>query len=96
MVVDTLIRIVSLLANLVFYLVLVQFVIGLLLSFNVVNRSNEFILAIYNSINALMEPVLKPIRRVLPNTGAIDFSPLALIVLLQILLIILPNLRAIG
>ena len=86
-----LIQIIALLTNVVVMLVIVQFVIGLLFAFNVVNASNQFLSQVYRSINALMEPVLGPIRRIMPDTGAIDFSPLVLILLLQILLIILSS-----
>jgi YggT family protein len=85
---SALIQIIGLLTNVIVMLVIVQFVIGLLFSFNVVNASNQFMVQVYRSINALLEPVLGPIRRIMPDTGAIDFSPLVLIVLLQILLII--------
>ena len=86
-----LIQIIALITQIVVVLVIVQFVIGLLFAFNVVNGSNQFLVQIYRSINALLEPVLGPIRRLMPDTGAIDFSPLVLILLLQILLIILTN-----
>jgi len=86
-----LIQIIALLTNVVVMLVIVQFVIGLLFAFNVVNASNHLLNQVYRSINALMEPVLGPIRRIMPDTGAIDFSPLVLILLLQILLIILSS-----
>ncbi|MBO0749956.1 MAG: YggT family protein [Porphyrobacter sp.] len=86
---SALIQIVTLITNVVVLLVIVQFVIGLLFAFNVVNAGNQFLSQVYRSINALMDPVLRPIRRVMPDTGAIDFSPLVLILLLQILLIIL-------
>ena len=85
-------QIVSLLTQTIIMLVIVQFIIGLLFAFNVVNASNQFLTQVYRSINALLEPVLGPIRRMLPNTGAIDFSPLVLIVGLQILLIVIGNL----
>jgi len=87
----TLIQIIELLTNVLVMLIIVQFVIGLLFAFNVINASNEFMMAVYRSINSLLEPVLGPIRRLLPRTGAIDFSPLVLIVVLQILLIVLSN-----
>ncbi|GAA4049279.1 YggT family protein [Parerythrobacter jejuensis] len=87
----TLIQIIELLTNVLVMLVIVQFVIGLLLAFNVINTSNDFVLAIYRSINSLLEPVLGPIRRILPGTGSIDFSPLVLIILLQVMLIVLTN-----
>jgi YggT family protein len=95
-VLNMLIQIVDLLISVLVMLIIVQFVISLLLAFNVINTSNEFIVAIYRSINSLLEPVLAPIRRILPNTGAIDFSPLVLILGLQLVLIVLANLRGAG
>ena len=93
----TIYQIIELLTNVFVMLIIVQFVIGLLLAFNVVSRGNDFILAIYRSINSLLEPVLRPIRNLLPQTGAIDFSPLVLIIALQIMLIILSSIiRSVG
>ncbi len=74
------IDILSMLINVLVMLIIVQFIIGLLFAFNVINPSNDFLRQIYNSINSLLEPVLSPIRRILPATGAIDFSPLVLII----------------
>ncbi len=90
----TLSQIVGYVVSVVIVLVIVQFVLGLLISFNVVNMHNDFVAAIWRAVNALLDPVLKPIRRFMPNTGGIDFSPLVLIVLLNILQIILNNLAA--
>jgi YggT family protein len=91
LVLETLYDILSIVTNVIVMLVIVQFIIGLLLAFNVINTSNQFITAIYQSINSLMEPVLAPIRRLLPSTGAIDFSPLVLIIVLQVLMVIIGN-----
>ena len=87
-----LIQIIALLTQVIVMLVIVQFVIGLLFAFNVVNSSNQFLVQVYRSINSLLEPILGPIRRNMPETGAIDFSPLVLVVGLQILLVILQSL----
>lgn len=80
-----LVDIVGMIINVVVMLVIVQFIIGLLFAFNVINSRNEFLFQIYRSINSLLDPVLSPIRRVLPDTGAIDFSPLVLILGLTII-----------
>ncbi|MDP4538318.1 YggT family protein [Qipengyuania sp. DY56-A-20] len=88
----TIYEIIAMLTNVLVMLIIIQFVIGLLFAFNVVNSSNEFLASFYNAINRLLEPVLRPIRNVLPSTGAIDFSPLVLIILLNIVLIILGSL----
>ncbi len=85
-------QIVSYLISIVIVLVIVQFVLGLLVAFNVVNMHNRWVAAIWTAINALLEPLLRPIRRIMPDTGAIDFSPLILIVALNIVNIVLQNL----
>ena len=80
-----LVDILVMLTNVLVMLIIIQFVIGLLFAFNVVSPSNEFLRQVYESINRLLDPVLRPIRNIMPNTGAIDFSPLVLILGLQIL-----------
>lgn len=84
-------EIISLLTNVLVMLIIIQFIIGLLFAFNVVNQSNDFLMAFYNAINRLLDPILRPIRNAMPQTGAIDFSPLVLIILLQIILIVLAS-----
>ena len=88
----TLFEIVSYLINLLVMLVIVQFVLSLLISFNVVNTHNEFVRAIWRAINAILDPVLRPVRRIMPDTGTVDLSPMVLIIGLTILQIILKNL----
>lgn len=88
----TLAQIIGYLASIIIILVIVQFVLSLLISFNVVNMHNDFVAALWRAINALLDPILNPIRRYMPNTGAIDFSPLVLIVLLRIVSIVVTNL----
>ena len=88
----TLFEIVGYLIQVVVMLVIVQFVMSLLISFNVVNMHNDFVAAIWKAVNALLEPILAPIRKIMPDTGQIDFSPMVLIVLLQIVRIVLGNL----
>jgi len=82
-------EILGLLTRALVMLIIIQFVIGLLFAFNVVSPSNQFLMAVYSSINRLLEPILRPIRNVMPDTGAIDFSPLVLILLLQIVMIVI-------
>jgi len=87
--VGLIIDVIGMLINVIVMLVIIQFIIGLLFAFNVINARNEFLWQIYNSINSLLEPVLAPIRKILPATGAIDFSPLVLIIGLQIFMRVL-------
>lgn len=91
MIANTLFEIIGYLISVIVMLVIVQFVMSLLISFNVINTHNDFVQAVWRAVNALLEPLLAPIRRIMPDTGSIDFSPMALIVLLQILRIIIGN-----
>ena len=91
----TLYDIVSYLISIIIMLVIIQFIMSLLISFNVVNMHNRFVEGLWRAINALLDPMLNPIRRFMPHTGMLDLSPLVLIVLLNILAIIFRNV-AIG
>ena len=81
----TLFEIVGYLINLVVILVIVQFVMALLIGFNVVNTRNDFVQAVWKAVNAVLDPVLRPVRRLMPDTGSIDLSPMVLIIGLVIL-----------
>ena len=88
----TLFEIVGYLISIVVTLVIVQFVLSLLISFNVVNTQNHLVSALWTAVNAILDPILNPIRKIMPNTGALDLSPMALIVFLTIIQIVLRNL----
>jgi YggT family protein len=81
----TLIDVVSYLISIIVMLVIAQFVLSLLITFNVVNMRNQFVEALWRAVNALLDPILTPIRRIMPHTGAIDFSPMVLIIVLTVL-----------
>ncbi|MEQ5787871.1 YggT family protein [Erythrobacter sp. NFXS35] len=89
-----LVDLLGMLTQVLVMLIIVQFVIGLLFAFNVVSPSNEFLRQVYDSINRLLEPVLRPIRNIMPDTGAIDFSPLVLIFGLQAIILVLGRIVA--
>jgi YggT family protein len=81
----TLIAAISQLIDIVVMVVIVQFVLSLLIAFNVVNTSNKAVSAVWTALNAILDPLLNPIRRVMPNTGGVDFSPMILIFGLRLL-----------
>jgi YggT family protein len=65
------------------WIVIAAVVVSLLVNFGVLDTRNRFVWQIGDFLERATEPALRPIRRVLPNLGAIDLSPLVLIVLLQ-------------
>lgn len=63
------------------FVIFITVIMSWLISFNVVNMQNQFVALIWRVTNALTEPVLAPIRRVLPNLGGLDLSPIVLLLL---------------
>ncbi|HJN21119.1 MAG: YggT family protein [Alphaproteobacteria bacterium] len=61
-------------------IIVAQAILSWLMAFNVVNTRNKFVYAVGNALYVLTEPLLRRIRRFLPATGGIDFSPLIAIV----------------
>lgn len=90
---DALIDILLYAFNAINMLLIVWFILSLLFAFNVLNYRNRFLFEVYRSIQMLFEPVLRPIRRVLPETGGIDFSPMVFIFILFAITRILVGLR---
>ena len=76
---NALIQILGVLIDLVTTVVIVQFVLSLLLVFNVISLNNNVVASIWQALNAILDPVLRPIRKIMPDTGMIDFSPIILI-----------------
>ena len=66
-------------------IIVIQFVMSILISFNVINTYNEFVRAIGQALEKMTEPLYRPIRRILPDFGTIDFSPMVVIILITIL-----------
>jgi YggT family protein len=62
------------------WLLIASAVLSWLIAFNVVNMRNQFVAAIADFLYRVTEPVLRPIRSVLPNMGGIDISPVILII----------------
>ena len=87
-----LIQIIGYLVTIVSTIVIVQFVLSLLIAFNVVSLSNNFVASIWQSLNMILDPMLKPIRKIMPDTGMIDFSPIVLIIGLRIIQMLLGGL----
>lgn len=87
----TVIQILQVLLDVVWWIIFVQFVLSILIAFNVVNMSNQFVRSVWYGLERMTEPLYRPIRRLLPNTGGIDFSPMVVLILIMILNIVLRN-----
>ncbi len=64
------------------YLIIASAILSWLIAFNVINTRNDFVRSVWNFLDAVTEPVLRPIRNILPNLGGVDISPIILILLI--------------
>ena len=71
--------VVLLILNLYIYVIIASAIFSWLYAFNIVNSSNQLIATIGQVLYNLTEPVLRPIRRFMPNLGGVDISPVALL-----------------
>jgi YggT family protein len=77
-----LLDVVFLVLRLYSYIIIAMAILSWLLAFDVINFRNQLVRSIWNFLNAVTEPALRPIRRILPNLGGVDISPIILLLLL--------------
>ena len=85
MLISTIISILDLLLSVLMWIIIVQAVLSWLVAFNVVNTHSDFVRQLLYALGRMTEPLYRPIRRILPDFGAIDFSPLVVLLIIQIL-----------
>jgi YggT family protein len=78
----SLVQILLFVINIVWFIVIAHVIMSWLIGFNVLNRHQPLVRQIWDGLNRLLEPIYGPIRRVLPDMGGLDLSPLVLIVIL--------------
>ena len=71
--------------NLYVYVIVASAILSWLIAFNVVNIRNEFVRSLWSMLDNLTTPLLRPIRRMLPNLGAIDISPVILLLIVMLI-----------
>ena len=79
------------LIDLIIFVVIVNAILSWLIAFDVLNIRNPTVARVLQMLDAVTNPMLRPIRRFMPNLGGIDISPIILILLLQALRILIAN-----
>ncbi|MCW6532359.1 MULTISPECIES: YggT family protein [Sphingomonas] len=90
----TIIQILQVLLDVTWWVIVIQFVLSLLIAFNVINMQSNFVRTLAYGFDRLTEPLYRPIRRILPNLGGLDLSPALVLLAIAILRIILNNIAA--
>jgi YggT family protein len=79
-----LIGILQLLLSVLSWIVIAQVIISWLFAFNVINPSSGFMRGLVEALDKITAPLYRPIRKILPDFGGIDFSPLVLLLAIAI------------
>ena len=80
-----LVQILQILLNVAWWIFVIHAVMSWLIAFNVINTYNDIVRSIWQALTTITEPVYRPIRRILPDFGALDLSPLVVLVILLLL-----------
>ena len=92
--VNALFNIVDYLLWILMWIIIIQVILSWLFAFNVLNTSSQGLRTFVEALNRITEPLYRPIRRLLPDFGGIDFSPLIVLILIQILMMLLDGAQA--
>jgi len=80
-----LIDVVIILLKVVWWIIVIQMILSWLVAFNVINTYNDFVRGLMRGLDRITEPVYRPIRKILPDFGGLDFSPMVVLLILWIL-----------
>ena len=82
-------QILDLLLGVLRWIIIIQAILSWLVAFNVINTYNDFVRQVLFALDKITAPIYRPIRRVMPDFGALDLSPLVALLLIIILQMIL-------
>ncbi len=82
------------LLSLLFYAVILAAIISTLIAFNVLDTRNRFVWSLADFLARVTDPLLRPVRRRLPNFGGMDFSPWVVLILIVVAMQVLDYLYA--
>ena len=78
-------NIADLLLRVLGWIIIVQVILSWLIAFNVLNTSSQGLRAFVGALERITDPLYRPIRKVMPDFGGIDFSPMVVIIIIQVL-----------
>jgi YggT family protein len=79
-----LLMIISYLLGALTWVIIIQAILSWLVAFNVINTYNDFVRQVLFALDKISEPIYRPIRKILPDFGALDLSPLVALLIISI------------
>ena len=77
-------QIIQILLTAIWWIIIIQAILSWLVAFNVINMHSDFVRTILYALDRMTAPLYRPIRRIMPDLGALDLSPLVVLLLLSI------------
>ena len=78
-------QILSILLNILWWIIIVQAVMSWLIAFNVINTHNDFVGQLWHVLDRITAPLYRPFRRIMPDFGGLDLTPMVVLILLIIM-----------
>ena len=85
----TLLEIAAILLNVLWWLIIIQVILSWLVAFNVLNTSSEGMRRFLVGLDRFLEPLYRPFRKILPDFGGLDLSPVVLLLAIQVIRMLL-------
>ena len=85
----SLLAVVDFLLQVLMWIIIIQAILSWLVVFNVINTHNDFVRSFFHALDRMTAPLYRPIRRILPDFGGLDFSPMVVVLLIIVLRILL-------
>jgi YggT family protein len=79
---QSLVLLVDTVISIYIWLLIASAILSWLVSFKIINTQNRFVFSVMSFLYRITEPALRPFRRIIPNLGGIDISPIVLILIL--------------
>lgn len=71
------------------WIIIIQAILSWLVAFNVINTHSDFVRSFLHALDRITAPLYRPVRKILPDFGGLDFSPIVILLLIYVLRILL-------
>jgi YggT family protein len=85
----SLFSVVDFLLQVLTWIIVIQAILSWLVAFNVINTHSDFVRSFLYALDRITAPLYRPVRRILPDFGGLDFSPIVILLLIYVLRILL-------
>jgi len=81
----SLFTILDFLLQVLMWIIIIQAILSWLVAFNVINTYNSFVRSLYDALDRITAPLYRPFRRIMPDFGNIDLSPMVVLLIIILL-----------